>query len=287
MADAKLFEKAFVTSDNVRLNFFQAGRGPVLVLLHGWSQCSVLFSAQVGALSRLHTVFALDMRGHGGSEKLAYGYHISRLAKDLDEFLRHIGIYDSQSARVSLLGHSMGCAVIWSYVELFGTGLIDRLVLVDEGACLLVDPAWSSADRDRYGAIFSADAAFDMAARLSGDDGVAITRDMIGAMFTDGFPSARLDAVIRYNLQMPRQFAATLLLSNIFNDWRGLVARIDRPVLVIGAEASVTATGACAWLAEQIPGARLEIFAEDEGGSHFMFLENPEKFNAIVQNFLA
>ena len=39
-------------------------------------------------------------------------------------------------------------------------------------------------------------------------------------------------------------------------------------------------------IAVQIPGADCIIFAADEGGSHFMFYENPEKFNAVVEDFL-
>jgi len=40
------------------------------------------------------------------------------------------------------------------------------------------------------------------------------------------------------------------------------------------------------WIARQIPGARLEIFAEKDGGSHFMCFENPARFNAVVRDFL-
>ena len=40
------------------------------------------------------------------------------------------------------------------------------------------------------------------------------------------------------------------------------------------------------WIAKQIKGAKLEVFEAEEGGSHFMFLENPEKFNKVVGEFL-
>ena len=36
----------------------------------------------------------------------------------------------------------------------------------------------------------------------------------------------------------------------------------------------------------QIKGSRTEIFEESEGGNHFMFMENPEKFNRIVKEFI-
>jgi non-heme chloroperoxidase len=38
--------------------------------------------------------------------------------------------------------------------------------------------------------------------------------------------------------------------------------------------------------AEQIPGSRLEIFEEEQGGNHFMFIEGHEKFNQIVADFV-
>jgi non-heme chloroperoxidase len=40
------------------------------------------------------------------------------------------------------------------------------------------------------------------------------------------------------------------------------------------------------WIQRQVSGSQLEIFEEEEGGNHFMFLENPEKFNSIVSAFI-
>ena len=56
--------------------------------------------------------------------------------------------------------------------------------------------------------------------------------------------------------------------------------------LVIGGAASIFPAHTQEWLAEQIPGAEYVIFGAEEGGSHFMFYENPEKFNAVVEGFL-
>ena len=39
-------------------------------------------------------------------------------------------------------------------------------------------------------------------------------------------------------------------------------------------------------IANQIKGAQLEIFEEDEYGNHFMFIENPTKFNRIAAEFI-
>jgi non-heme chloroperoxidase len=35
----------------------------------------------------------------------------------------------------------------------------------------------------------------------------------------------------------------------------------------------------------QIKGPQFEVFEESEGGQHFMFIENPEKFNRLVMEY--
>lgn len=43
---------------------------------------------------------------------------------------------------------------------------------------------------------------------------------------------------------------------------------------------------ASALAASTIAGSRVEIFDERDGGSHFMFMENPTRFNQLVTEFL-
>ena len=40
------------------------------------------------------------------------------------------------------------------------------------------------------------------------------------------------------------------------------------------------------WIHRQIKGSQFEVFEEAEGGQHFMFIENPEKFNRLVMEYL-
>jgi len=66
-----------------------------------------------------------------------------------------------------------------------------------------------------------------------------------------------------------------------------VIPTLELPTLVFGGElASIFPPQAAAWIAAQIPGAELSIFTAAEGGSHFMFWENPEKFNAVLRRFL-
>jgi non-heme chloroperoxidase len=39
-------------------------------------------------------------------------------------------------------------------------------------------------------------------------------------------------------------------------------------------------------LDRQIKGSQFEVFEEAEGGQHFMFIENPEKFNRLIIKYL-
>ena len=56
--------------------------------------------------------------------------------------------------------------------------------------------------------------------------------------------------------------------------------------MVFGGEKSFFNPKSQEWIAKQIPGSRVHIYAEAEGGSHFMFMENPDKFNQQVIDFL-
>jgi non-heme chloroperoxidase len=117
----------FRTSDGAELSYISVGKGKPIVLIHGWSQSAEQFKYQISVLSEQYHVIAVDLRGHGKSEKVNYGYRISRLSKDIQELIDAL-----QLEKPHLLGHSMGCSVIWSYLDLFGSDEIDRLILVDQ-----------------------------------------------------------------------------------------------------------------------------------------------------------
>ena len=56
-------------------------------MIPGWSQTAEQFYYQIEGLSARFHCIALDMRGHGESDKVDYGYKISRFAKDVSEVL--------------------------------------------------------------------------------------------------------------------------------------------------------------------------------------------------------
>jgi len=126
MSTSEVQSKHFTTNDGVRLHYLEAGSGKPLVLIHGWSQCAEEFKHQIAGLSDRYRVIAIDQRGHGDSEKPGFGYRIQRLAKDLQDLLVSLNLQD-----VTVLGHSIGCSVIWCYWDLFGSDRLAKIVLVD------------------------------------------------------------------------------------------------------------------------------------------------------------
>jgi pimeloyl-ACP methyl ester carboxylesterase len=53
--------------------------------------------------------------------------------------------------KVDFVGHSMGCSVLWSYIDLFGQETINRMIFIDEPPALWANPADSDSQVDLYG----------------------------------------------------------------------------------------------------------------------------------------
>ena len=279
---AALPRRTLTMNDGAVLSLIDVGEGQPLLILPSWTNSAAQYHHQITGFAADHRVIAVDVRGGGMSAKVDYGLRISRFSADLREILDQLEL-----DRVILMGHSMGCSIIWSYLDLFGPGAVDALVLVDQAPTQLIQPHWSKAEALSYGATQTADDVFAFAARFAAPNGVEWTWERYKPLFTRTFPADEFYWAVRESLKMPRKLAATLFLDHAMRDWRDVIARIRLPTLVVGAEMSVFPVVSQEWIAGQIPGARLEIFAEADGGSHFMCFENPARFNAVVRDFLA
>lgn len=277
-------DRFFTTGDGVRLHYIDAGRGKPLLLLHGWSQSAALFREQIAFFSKDRHVIALDLRGHGDSAKPEYGYNTHRMAMDVRELIVENDLHD-----VDLLAHSMGVKVAWAYYELFGPDRLSSLILIDDTPSLLDNPLWTETERARIGPAFTSTSMVETALAIAGPEGAARSRDVVAAMLSADFVRRApddFDWVVAENLKLPRDKAVQLLFSVSPLDWRSVLPRINLPTLVMGGEASTNKADIGRWIASQIPGAKLRIWTAAEGGSHFVFLENPAAFNAEVAAFL-
>jgi pimeloyl-ACP methyl ester carboxylesterase len=116
-------------STGIRLHYAEQGDGPAepIILLHGLSDSWFSFSGVLPLLSVQRRVYALDLRGHGDSDRPATGYHPRDLAADVVAFLDAKGI-----DRATILGHSMGSFVA-QQVAAIAQNRISRLILVGSG----------------------------------------------------------------------------------------------------------------------------------------------------------
>lgn len=110
----------------VRLSYAVQGdpAGPAVILLHGYGDSWFSFSPILPLLPATYRVYALDQRGHGGSDQPASGYHMADMAADVVAFMDARRI---PSAVV--IGHSLGTFVA-QYVARAAPDRIRGLVLI-------------------------------------------------------------------------------------------------------------------------------------------------------------
>ena len=270
------------TNDGVELNYEAAGSGPPLVLVHGWNQTAALFERQVAGLSDRFRVVTFDLRGHGESERPDHGYRIARYAMDLRTVIDEVA---GQPAHV--LGHSMGCCVMWSYFDLFAGEGIDKAVFVDMMTHPIANPAFGEQEVADYGSILSAEAFFGVFNGLTAGAAAQIVPDLLNGMVTENISTEDKAWLLAENARMPGPLSAREFFTDILADWRDVPPRINRPSLYIAGEGSFVPASATRWAAEHTPGASFESIPADQGGNHFMFIENPDRFNRLVADFLS
>ena len=94
----------FVIVDGTRLRFRDEGRGPAVLLVHGWTLDLEMWDPQVSALRDSFRLIRLDRRGHGLSRGTPSP---ERDSEDLAALCKHLGL-----ARVTLLGMSQGVRAV-------------------------------------------------------------------------------------------------------------------------------------------------------------------------------
>lgn len=270
------------TNDGVALHYDVAGTGAPLVLVHGWNQTAALFERQVAGLSDRFRVITFDLRGHGESQRPDHGYRVSRYAMDLRTVITEVA-----GPPAHVLGHSLGCCVLWSYFDLFAGDGLDRVVFVDMMTHPIANPAFSEREVADYGSILSAETFFGIYNGLTGGAAGQVVPGLLEEMVTPGISTEDMAWLLAENARMPGSLSAREFFSDILADWRDMPPRVNRPALYIAGEASFVPASATRWAAEQTPGAAFESIAADEGGNHFMFIENPERFNRLVADFLS
>jgi pimeloyl-ACP methyl ester carboxylesterase len=95
--------------------YHEAGSGEPLVLIHGVGMRLEAWTPQIAFFSATHRVIAVDMPGHGGSEKLPEGSRLEEFVAWFGRFLDDMAI-----TAANVAGHSMGALVSGGAAATFG-----------------------------------------------------------------------------------------------------------------------------------------------------------------------
>jgi len=261
----------FTTSDGVELHYLEAGSGPTIVFVPGFTFPAEVWEPQLAHFAATHRVVALDPRSQGRSEKPTEGHHLVRRGKDIGELIEHLG-----AAPAVVVGWSLGVLETLTYARESGTDrlrgvvLVDMFLGVDEelGEQHPYEPGWRpwiaglQLDRQNF------------------------TREWVRAMYRSEQTAEYLEAMTQAVLATPTNTAVTLLSNAMLmeeRDWRPVVDELNRPVLFV-ASSQPWAVAEAEMVRERWPEIRAEVL-EDTG--HACFVDKPERFNRVLEEFLA
>jgi non-heme chloroperoxidase len=255
----------FLTSDGVELHYLEAGSGPTLVFVPGWTMPAWIWEHQIRHFASTHRVVALDPRGQGGSEKPAFGYHASRRALDIGELLEHLGGKPSV-----VVGWSLAMQEVLVLAHQFGTGYLRAAVLVDHP--IYMTPQLSGEIAERVKSLQ--------------EEREKCTRDFVEETFRSPQSEAYLEKITQAALSTPTN-AAAIMMANLHlvgpTDLRPALDSLDRPAFFIYSSVD--------WAVEQAelvregwPDMPVEIIDET---AHALFVDKPEQFNRVLEQFLA
>jgi len=259
------------TSDGANIHYEDTGTGRPIVLIPGWTMSTRLFDRNISALAKDHRVIAMDLRGHGQSEKVDFGHRMPRYSKDVVDLLDALELEGA-----ILVGWSLGASVLMSYHGLFGAHRAAGFAFIDQ------TPKNSNRDGWELGVPgVTAETSTDVSMILENRAG------LVDAFVPKMFYAAQDDADIAWMkdeaYKCPDETAATLMLNHRAQDWRDNIARFNTPLLVMaGRQSAICPYDSSVWIADNAPDAELVTF---ENCGHCPFWEDADKFNTTLAAF--
>lgn len=268
-APVQVVDSGTVAVNGTRLFYEAAGRGPVVVLLHGGNLDRRMWDPQFLPLAREHRVIRYDLRGFGKSGPADAPYQAH---EDLHALLATLGV-----RHASLVGLSGGGRIAIDFA-LAHPEMVDRLVLAAPGLS-----GWQYS---------RADTAYFPAARRARDrgDAAALGLAWLGS------------AYMRPAMEHPELVARLReMAAENGTNWMGVLRhgdleRVAEPpalhrtstlraatLLVVGTRDTPDIQAIADTLAATVPGLRRVSL---EGAGHMVNLEQPGRFTDLVRDFL-
>jgi pimeloyl-ACP methyl ester carboxylesterase len=111
--------------DGVQFHYMTAGKGPAVVLIHGYAETSLMWKPLIPLLATRFTVIAPDLPGIGDSSIPSDGMDMKTAATRVHALVRSLGV---QKAEV--VGHDIGLMVAYAYAAQFPSE-VTKLVVMD------------------------------------------------------------------------------------------------------------------------------------------------------------
>ncbi|MEU5788202.1 alpha/beta hydrolase [Micromonospora purpureochromogenes] len=270
---------------DVAINYVRGGRGPTLVLLHGYPQCWRMWRRLLPQLATSYQVIAPDLRGFGGSDAPPDGYDKKTLAADVHGLLTGLGL----AGDIRLVGHDLGTMVAYAYAAAHPDE-VSRLVLTEApipDESVYAFPALSTAGPALWNFGF-----FNVANGLpeelvAGREALWVDRFTDSIMVNKG--SITADDIEEYgrHLSDPAHLRASFACfravgQDVADNAAYRETPLPMPVLAVGAQASLGGT-----VADQVrryAGTVTGQVIEDSG--HWIFEERPVETGALLVTFL-
>src|SRR5215470_9112070 len=251
----------FAKLDAMRVHYQNYGEGKeAIVFIHGWS-CNLNFwKANIPAFTKQSRVIAIDLPGHGESDKPQITYSMDLFARAIDAVLQ-----DAKVERATLIGHSMGTPVIRQFYRNYPNKTL-ALVIVDgnlrgfgsrEQMNQFVDP-------------------------LRGPNYKEQAERMIGFIAQSVKDKKNLEE-IRDTMMSTPQHVMVGAFDAMMDETIWKQDKINAPTLAVMAKQPQWNDEYEKYVRELVPGIDYQMW---EGVSHFLMMDEPQKFNDTVLAFL-
>ncbi len=255
-------------ADGTSISYTVSGDGPPVVLVHGITEQSGSWAPITERLNGTHRVITVDLRGHGESGT-ADRYDLEAMAGDVVAVIDHLELAD----QARLVGHSLGGAVVSAVgaaTPVASVVNVDQSLRLGEFTEQLLAIEGQLRDPATFPMVISA-----MFAQMSGDLLVAAEAQRISDL-----RRPELDVVLgvwdQLLTQSPAQINATIE--------GALGPYSQRPVPYLSLFGIDPGADYADWLASQIPGAKVEVWA---GYGHYPHLVAPDRFCQRLVEFWA
>jgi pimeloyl-ACP methyl ester carboxylesterase len=120
----KEFASETATVNRITLHYVRGGKGPAVILIHGFPQDWFEYHAIMPRLAKQFTVIAVDLRGVGDSTATPGGYDAANMAEDVHQLAAALKL-----ERVYIVGHDLGGHVAYAFVRRYPEATRGAMIL--------------------------------------------------------------------------------------------------------------------------------------------------------------